>query len=66
MKNSMQIMRPRELCKALNISISTLYRWHSDGDMPIKKIKFGRGVVGYRRSDVEAWLNGELEEESKL
>ena len=56
MENNLQILRPKELCELLNISIQTLYRWHSEGHMPIEKVRFGKAAVGYRLSDVEKWL----------
>lgn len=57
----LQIIRPKQLCTILSISIPTLYRWHAEGKMPIEKIKFGPNCVGYRRSDVEKWLNPKSE-----
>lgn len=60
------ILRPVQICERLNISISTLYRWCAAGDFPVKKIKFGRGSVGFRESDLEAYLKScEQEVESK-
>ena len=61
MNKTNEIIRPRALCNMLSISIPTLYRWHAIGEVPIKKIRLGPGIVGYRRADVEAWMNGELE-----
>jgi len=63
--NDLQIIRPAELCKILKISIPTLYRWNAEGKLPIEKIKFGPNVVGFRRRDVEKWMNGELQQEEK-
>ena len=62
MNVELQIIRPQALCKILGISIASLYRWEAEGKLPIKKIKFGPNCVGYRRVDVKAWLNGDLEE----
>jgi predicted DNA-binding transcriptional regulator AlpA len=59
--DSLQIIRPARLCELLDIHISTLYRWHEEDNIPIKKHHFGPSTVGYLRSDVEKWLNGELE-----
>lgn len=61
MESELKILRPKALCRILGISIASLYRWEKEGKLPIKKIKFGPNCVGYRRSDVEAWLNGELD-----
>jgi excisionase family DNA binding protein len=52
----LQLIRPSELCDLLSISIATLYRWEAQGKLPIKKVKVGPGVVGFKKSDVEAWI----------
>jgi len=57
MDTKLQIIRPKELCEILGISIASLYRWETEGKLPIKKIHFGPNCVGYRRSDVENWLD---------
>ncbi|MDZ7695311.1 MAG: helix-turn-helix domain-containing protein [Balneolaceae bacterium] len=59
----LDIIRPKKLCSILDIHISTLYRWMDQDKLPIEKIQFGPRAVGFRKSDVEAWLNGELEDE---
>lgn len=61
--NDLDIIRPAKLCSILDIHISTLYRWESEGKLPIEKISFGPRAVGFRKSDVEKWLSGELEDE---
>lgn len=61
MEKKSEIVRVNELCRMLSISIPTLYRWHSIGEVPIRKVRLGPGTVGYRRSEVEKWMNGELE-----
>jgi len=61
MDAELQIIRPQALCKILGISIASLYRWEAEGKLPIKKIRFGPNCVGYRRQDVEKWLNSETE-----
>lgn len=58
------IIKPKELAQICNISIATLYRWHREGEIPIKKIKLGPRSVGYRKSDVENWLDVDLSEQS--
>jgi|AntRauTorcE11898_2_1112593.scaffolds.fasta_scaffold05917_4 predicted DNA-binding transcriptional regulator AlpA len=61
MKNkSLQIIRPRQLAELLDVHLSTLYRWHDEDNIPIKKRQFGPKAVGYLQSDVEKWLNGDL------
>lgn len=61
----LDIIRPKKLCSILDIHISTLYRWMDEGRLPIKKISFGPRAVGFKREDVEKWLDGELEDEPK-
>lgn len=56
----LQIIRPKKLCSLLKISLATLYRWEAEGELPIEKVKFGPNCVGFRQSDVEKWLAGEL------
>jgi predicted DNA-binding transcriptional regulator AlpA len=34
-----------------------------EGKLPIEKISFGPRAVGFRKTDVEKWINGELEDE---
>lgn len=57
------MIRPKELCDILGISIATLYRWESEGNLPIKKVRFGPNCVGFRQVDVEKWVNGGFEKE---
>ena len=62
--SDLELIRPKELCQLLGgIHISTLYRWESEGKLPIEKISFGPRAVGYRKADVEKWLSGELDSE---
>ncbi len=57
--DSLRIIRVKELCSLLDISIATLYRWDAEGELPIEKIKFGPNCVGFRYKEVEKWLNGD-------
>lgn len=50
------IIRPAELSDMLSVSISTLYRWISNGELP-EKIKLGGSAVGWRYEDIQNWLN---------
>ena len=50
----------REVCAAIGIAQSTLYRWQKNGIFP-KRIKLGpvgnpRGRCGFLKRDVEAFL----------
>ena len=57
-----RVVSIQELATILNTSVPTLYRWHQNGDIPIEKRKFGRSV-GYLAKDVDAWLNGDLDQQ---
>ena len=50
-----QIMRVNDILARLNISRSTLCRWRRDGTIPEAR-QIGPGVVGWRRSVIDAWL----------
>lgn len=58
----LQLIKPKKLASLLGVHLSTIYRWETEGKMPIEKIKYGPNSVGYRMADVEKWLNGELNE----
>ena len=66
MTNSeLQVLRPQQVCEILgNIHISTLYRWIDEGKFPLQKVQLGPRAVGFKKEDVEAYINGEYEEES--
>jgi len=48
------VLRRKQVAALLNISLATLRRWQSKG-FP-KPVQLGPRCVGFRRSDVEAWL----------
>ena len=50
-----QILRVNDILAQLNISRSTLCRWRRDGTFPAAR-QIGPSVVGWPRSDVDAWL----------
>lgn len=58
---NLTLIRPKEVCELLNISIATLYRWCDNRDDFPPKIKIGHGYVGFRRSDIEAFLEEKTE-----
>lgn len=66
---NIRIIRPKELCKLLGISISTLYDWLTptssrfDGSFP-PRIKIGRRAVGFDVGAIEGWLRAKAEEVS--
>ncbi|MFH5884092.1 helix-turn-helix transcriptional regulator [Halalkalibaculum sp. DA3122] len=67
MPNSdLQLLRPKEVCQLLGgIHISTLYRWMDEGKFPVQKIQIGPRAVGFKRSEVEKYINGEMGEHTE-
>lgn len=57
-----QILTVKQVCKALNCHISTIYRWEKEGTLPFQKIRISRGKVGFRKSDVMNFINSQVEE----
>lgn len=49
------IIRPAELSDLLSVSMSTLYRWIANGELP-EKIRLGGRAVGWRYEDIQQWL----------
>ncbi len=63
---NIRLIRPKELCKLLGISISTLYDWLTptssrfDDAFPTR-IKIGRRAVGFDVGAIEGWLQAKAE-----
>ena len=51
-----KFIRPSELSIFLGVSKSTLWRWRKKKLLP-EPVKIGSGVVIWKKSDVELWLN---------
>jgi prophage regulatory protein len=51
-----QLLRATELSNVLGISKSTLWRWRKSGVFP-HPIPLGPRMVGWRRQDIDEWLN---------
>ena len=49
------IIRRKKLRQLVGLSDSTLYRKEQAGEFP-RRVKLGRHSVGWRLSEVEAWL----------
>lgn len=56
----LSIIRPNKLAELLSISIPTLYRMINNGELP-PKIKIGKRAVGWRRSQIEEWMEERTE-----
>ena len=55
-----EILRPRQVIECLKVSRATLDRWRAKGLFP-PPIQLGPTAIGWRRSDVEAWLDSRPE-----
>lgn len=51
------ILRLPEVLRRCGISRSTAYAWMTEGAFP-QPIKLGARMVGWRESDIAAWLEG--------
>lgn len=58
--NDIQIIRPTELSKLLNVSPQTIYRMEERGDLP-KRIKISKRATGFLKSDIQAFLESKRE-----
>ncbi len=56
----LELIRPKQLAKLLSISIPTLYRMINDGELP-PKVKIGKRAVGWRRKQIEEWMDERTE-----
>jgi len=54
--SKLKILRAAELASLLGISQTSLWRWRQKGDFP-QPIALGPRMVGWRISEVEAWLD---------
>ncbi|MYK69064.1 MAG: AlpA family transcriptional regulator [Gammaproteobacteria bacterium] len=51
-----RILRPREVCRAIGLSRTTLWRRVRDGQFP-KPLRQGPNAVGWRASAIDEWLD---------
>jgi len=57
-----ELLTTAEAAKLIRLSVSTLERMRAQGDSGLAYIKLGkskRAKVGYRRRDLEAWLEAQ-------
>lgn len=52
-----RIWRPGPLAEKLGVSRMTLNRWYQQDPTFPRKIQLGRRAVGFRESEIEAWLD---------
>ena len=60
----MRIIRKPELAKILGVSKQTIWRMQKRGDLP-SRIQISKRVVGWRETDIEAWLDSRPEVENQ-
>ena len=51
----MDIIRPDDLARRLGVAKSTLYEWEKRRGFP-RRIKLGPRTSGWKRSEVDEWL----------
>ena len=51
-----EVLRPREAARYVGVSRATIDRWRKAGKFP-KALQLGDQAIGWRRSDLDAWLN---------
>lgn len=50
------VLRPREAARYVGVSRPTIDRWRKAGKFP-KALQLGVQSIGWRRSDLDEWLN---------
>lgn len=54
-QNPPAVLRKRAVCTLLGVSLAHLDRLRQRGDFPAA-IRLGEQAIGFRRSDIDAWL----------
>lgn len=49
------LLRQRDVCRLLQVSRSTLFRWERAGAFP-SRLKIGPGTVAWRSVDIDDWV----------
>ena len=57
---TLSILSPKQLVEIIGLSSATLWRMRQRGELP-EPIKLSPGRVGWRASDIEAWLASRAE-----
>ena len=60
---SIKYLTIKQVCEALNVSPSTIWRWLKQGDFP-KPVHLGPKAVRWKESDILAWDREKTEAES--
>lgn len=64
MNETDKLLTVKQVCKILNISVPTIYRWESEGKLPFPKLKIGPSAVRFRKSDVLKHIENSLKTET--
>jgi len=59
-----ELLTVKEVCKILNVSVATIYRWEAEGNLPFPKLKIGPSAVRFRKSDVYDHIEGSVQSQS--
>ena len=51
-----EVLRPREAARYVGLSRPTIDRWRKAGKFP-KALQLGAQAIGWRRSDLDKWLD---------
>lgn len=62
---SNEIVRPRDLPQITGLSRTTIWRLEKSHDF-VNKIRLTRTSVGYKRSDIERWIEERIEQQGQL
>jgi len=65
MSNTASIYRPQEAAAYIGVSRSTIYRWEATLDDFPKRLKVGPRTAGWRKSDLDRWLDRQAGEEAR-
>ena len=49
------VLRRKQVQERVAVSAATIYRWVNQGHFP-KQLKLGARSVGWRKSEIDAWL----------
>jgi len=60
----MKLLTAKQVAELLSVSTRTVWRMLSACELP-KPIRFGGRVTRWKSSDIEAWINGQTEGESR-
>ncbi len=66
MAESNQLLTVKQVCKILNVSIATIYRWEAEGNLPFPKLKIGPSAVRFRQSDVYQHIENQTNPQIKM